>query len=193
MADPQIVESALPPPEGEEGDWTVIESTELPEDATTNDPEAPYGRFNNGKPRKHPAGSKASGNTTVRLKVTEQELADKITEYIALPVAMVSPLASAVIDDRAERTAKALTTLAGNSPRFAKGLKLFMKGSAYGELFMLPVAVAIAGLVDFGRLAPNAMAAQRLGITTHYFELYGANTEAGMNGHSKVEPRSGFG
>lgn len=189
----------------------LVESSiteDLPEPETDDglgpSEEAPYGYFKNGKPRKHPPGGRATGSTR-SVTVNQSELADKIVEYLGIPVSGFSPLAAAVIDDRAERTAKALMLLAGNSKRFARGLQLFMTGTAYGELIMFPLAVGFAVMVDMGRISPLAMPVQKFKITEFHMQLYPDEWtqvgnrfqwQPGMNGHvgesERIEPRTGF-
>lgn len=178
------VESALPP---------LDDTEEIHPDEIVIDEEAPYGRKKDGTPKKKPGRNLGTANVT-GIKLSEEALADKITEYIGIPVATFSPLACAVIDDRSERVAKALIMLSTSSPRLAKGLKLFIKGSAYGELIMFPAAIAIACLVDYQRLAPNAMPAQKLNITDFYMQLYGdGEPTPKMNGNNNREDvRSGL-
>ena len=146
------------------------------------DPEAPYGRNKDGTPSKkrgRAAGSANTGGGTTKRRATgvgmsEEQLAQWIVE-MSIPVAFLSPLAACVIDDRAERTAKALLTLANNSPRFAKALRSATSGAAYIELVMLPIGIMTAVMVDYGRLEPEAFLSKKYGIDKHYYEFMNTN------------------
>lgn len=172
----------LPPPEG-------VSPTELNK-ATENsdDPEAPHGRFANGKPRKNP--SKATGGKVGRprknekVTISPEELADQITETFGLPVAGFSPLMFAVVDDRSEKLATALINVGNNSPSAARVLNKFIAVSSYREFVIFPIALAIAMLVEFKRLAPTAAPAEKLGITELYYITYPQqeNVTDNMNG-----------
>jgi len=200
MAD-VIIESMLPPMGAD-----LSEPFDDP-NATGFDPEAPYGRNKDGTPSKkrgRAAGSTNVGGTSKRrtaVGLSEEALAQTIVE-MSIPLAFFSPLASAVLDDRADRTAKALLTLAGNSPRFAKGLKTFASGSAYAELVMLPIGLLTAVMVDYGRMQPDAFLAKKYNIDQHYAQFMATSTritnEPGQNGSGEyhqdqqVDSRSGL-
>lgn len=167
------------------------------------DEEAPYGRKADGTPRKkpgRPAGSTNSGSLskrTARFNLDKEEIADLLVEKVSLPVAVYSPLASFVIDDRAEKTAEALLVLAKHSPRLAKALAKAQQYGAVFELALLPLGIVTALLVEFGRLKPDSQVSIKFNIDVGYERLYGQNGSEGMgfayerNGH-KVEPRSGL-
>ena len=192
MAEVELVESELP----------GIEFTK-PDDFALggeDDADAPYGRKADGTPKKRPgrpAGGSSGTSTrkapTLSLAQLETELADKIVE-VTIPFSLTSPLAGAVIDERAERTAKGLVTIAGGSPRFKKALEKAVKASAMWDVLSLPAGIAIAHMVEFGKLNPNAMISRKFHIDRHWVALgYNErfnpeNMPAGQNGH--VESRS---
>lgn len=143
-----------------------------PEEEPGTDVEAPYGRKADGTPKKRPGRQPGSGGGTStggrKAKFERSVIADKITEYLAVPVSVASPLAASVIDDRSERVADSLIILAGKSPRFAKGLANFLKGSAYAELIMFPMAIVIAFMVDYQRISPYSFPAKQFKIDEFY-------------------------
>jgi len=96
----------------------------------------------------------------VKLTELESELQDRIREYVAVPLGFMSPLACAVLDQRAERTAKALCRIAATSPRMLKALQRFVAGSAVVDLGGTAVAVVIALSVDLHRIEPTSMPAR---------------------------------
>lgn len=163
---------------------------EEPESET--DSEAPYGYTASGRIRKRPLGSRAGGFRASTSSLSKSVIADKITEYISVPISPFSPLAAAVIDDRAEKVSDALLVLAGQSPRFAKALKKAITAAAYGEFIMFPLAVTTALLVEFGRLAPTAFAAQKFNITDFYIRMYGAEGIENLGNGHRPGPHSGL-
>ncbi len=190
----------------------IIESSIPPLDADENpptdfDPEAPYGRRKDGTPAKRRGRQPGStnigtGNRRVKVSLNQEELAQQIVE-MSIPMAFFSPLASAVIDERADRTAKALITLAGNSPRFAKGLATFISGSAYAELVFLPIGILTAVMVDYGRMSHESFLAKKFNIDIHYNTFMmtqtritnepGSNVGGNGTGHYEgVDSRSGL-
>lgn len=198
-----IIETTIPPIELP-GNPGATESSELPlEGEPGYDPEAPLGRNKDGSPRKkrgRKPGSTNSGTTRTRgFAFNQEDLAQQIVE-MTIPVAFVSPLASAVIEERAERTAKALITLARNSPRVAKALAGFQSGTAYAELLFLPIGIAVAVAVDYGKLTPDNFLARKYNIDTYYYQFVGEAqrvTPTGNNGYHpdevpNVQTHSGF-
>lgn len=134
---------------------------------------APYGYKADGTPRKRP-GRKAGGGT-VSLSKLEPELAEKLVQYIGLPMTVVSPLAAGVIDARAEVTAKSLVRLADTSPRFRRALEAFVKGSAVSDLGLTAVAVIVAVRADRTNQTPEemGMVARYFDIDEIYLQVYG--------------------
>lgn len=133
---------------------------------------APYGLKADGTPRKRP-GRKPGGS--VSLNKLEPELANKLVEYIGLPMTVISPLAAGVIDARADKTAKALTRLAETSPRFRRALEAFIAGSAVSDLGLTAVAVIVAIRVDKTEQTPDdmGMVARYFDIDEIYLQVYG--------------------
>jgi hypothetical protein len=160
------------------------------------DSEAPYGRNKDGSPRKkrgRKPGTSTGTGTRRSAKFEKSVIADKITEYLAVPVSVASPLAASVIDDRSEKVAESLILLAGHSPRFAKGLAGFMKGSAYAELIMFPIAVTVAFAVDYQRISPYSFPAKQFKIDQFYEMLVAeADRPAEYRQQESVGTRSGL-
>ena len=133
---------------------------------------APYGYNKDGTPKRKP-GRKPGG--TVSLSKMEPELADKLVQYIGLPMTVISPLAAGVIDARAEVTAKSLVRLAETSPRFRKALEAFVKGSAVSDVGLTAIAVIVAVRVDRTNQTPEdmGMVARYFDIDEIYLQVYG--------------------
>src|SRR4051812_36722614 len=75
--------------------------------------------------RRKPGRPKGSVNKA-SLDSLKKDLTDFMVEGSAA-IAPISPLAMAVIDERAERTANAIVILAGSSPRLVNALKKSVK------------------------------------------------------------------
>jgi hypothetical protein len=160
MSEIQLDTGTLPNLEGNAGD-----------DDGGIDP-APYGYKADGTPKKRPGRPKGG---TVNLNKMEPELADKLVQYIGLPMTVVSPLAAGVIDARAEVTAKSLVRLAETSPRFRRALEAFVKGSAVSDVGLTAVAVIVAIRVDRTNQTPEdmGMVARYFDIDEIYLQVYG--------------------
>jgi hypothetical protein len=196
LSESVIIESSIPPIDADDSTPGVDGDT---------DPEAPYGRRKDGTPAKRRGrqpGSTATGTRRAKVSLNQDELAQQIIE-MSIPMAFFSPLASAVIDERADRTAKALITLAQNSPRFAKGLATFVSGSAYAELVFLPIGILTAVMVDYGRMSHESFLARKFNIDVHYNTFMmtqtritndpGSNVGGNGTGHFEgVDSRSGL-
>jgi hypothetical protein len=158
------------------------------DDSPGFDPEAPYGRKKDGTPAKKRGRQPGSsgGSRTTSLAKLEPELADKIVEYIGLPMTVISPLAAGVIDNRAEKTAKSCIRLAESSPRFRQALESFIKGSAVSDIGLTAVAVLVAIRIDRTDQTPEEM-----GMVARYFDIdeiyYLVYPEAPQNGNGSVE------
>lgn len=119
----------------------------------------------------------------VRMETLEVELQDRIREYVAIPIGMVSPLGCAVLDVRAERTAKALCRIAATSPAMRRALERFVQGSAVVDLAGTMIAVTIAIGVDLHRFEPTSMPAQFAGIPTLWPQVYPDESMFARNGN----------
>lgn len=187
---------------------SVIEQSQLPEDLPppndpeedieeTDDPEAPYGRNEDGSP-KAPYGFKKDGSPAKRrgrakgaasvgggsskgLEALRKPLEQRLTEYLGAPLIFVSPIAAAVWEQRVESTANSILILAANSARWRKWVVRFVQGSAAGDLGITFAGVATGMLVDAGRVAPDGKVAMFYGIPDIYTKLYGAYV-GGQNG-----------
>lgn len=158
-------------------DGTNIQEVIDPE----SDPEAPYGRKADGTPKKKPGrpsgsgggstgGTRKSSSSLVKL---EEELADALGGDLAASIGTVSPLVAFVLDDRAERTARALSRIAGRSPRFRKGLEAALTYRDFLTLATLAPAIAAAAMVDFNMIQPSSQMARRFGLDKAWDICYG--------------------
>lgn len=138
--------------------------------------EAPFGRFKSGKPRKTPATGGGGGTTRIpgrSLSSLKEPLADRMVEYLGPPLAILSPLSVAVLDDRAEKTADALISIAVRRPRVRKMIERFIEGSSTFDLGATVVGLGVAIQVDHGRMEADANLARYFNIPTLYEETYG--------------------
>jgi hypothetical protein len=140
------------------------------------------------KPKGKPRGRAA---VRIKLETLEVELGDRIREYVAIPLGMVSPLGCAVLDQRADRTAKALCRVAATSPRMRKALERFVQGSAVADIGGTIAAVIIAVSVDMHKLEPDSMPARFAGVPEAWATVRPDEPYFSLNGHNEnVGPRS---
>ena len=144
---PDLAEDVLPPREGE--------------------PAKPPGEPP--KRRGRPPGTKNKPKIPENLA---KELDEKLIEFLGLPVSFVSPIAAEVLNQRRERTVKAIVTIASKNPQFAKALATFLEGSAYFDLIGTVVGMGIGFAVDHGQIEPTAMPAVVFHIDEIVMEIY---------------------
>lgn len=186
----ELHESELPPPAGIPVEFVKQESASL-----APDEEAPYGRKADGTPKKRPgrpAGSGGGSRTpSMSAEKLQEEIADLLGEAL-IPIAFISPLAGAVIDERVDKTAHGLTVLMGNSPRVKKWIQKSVKAKAVQEILALPVGIVIALNVERGNMAPDHFVSRKFNLPEHINTLYSTGVykqrsepevEPEMNGH----------
>lgn len=171
---------------------TLIERSELPDDLPPADTpediseEAPYGYKADGTPRKKPGRPKGSagvsGGSSRKLESLREPLTQRLVEYFGGPLVMVSPIAAAVWEERAEKTADAILVLAARSVRWRKWVERLIAGSAAGDLGITLVGVGTGMLVDAGRIAPDGKLASFYGIPELYQQFYGEYVAAQNGG-----------
>lgn len=181
----------------EENEYTeVIWEGDNPDPAAETDIDAPYGRKADGTPRKKPgrrAGSTNSGSSstarTARGKSRlELEIIDAMSGDLAPTIGVISPMAAFVLDERAERTARALNSIANRSPRFKEGLERVIIYKDILGLASLPPALAIAFAVDFGMVRHDSMMARRFNLYEPFIEMYGNQGTETMPDYVVPEP-----
>ncbi len=161
--------SPLPPPEGGGTETDVVPGG-------TPAPETP-------RRRGRPPGSK-NKTSTVNL---EANLLDKIREELIAPVTMVSPLAAANMELRAERTAKAAARMAAKNPALRKGIEKMLEGSDVLTLVMFPLSTAVMIMVDWDRMPADTSIARAMGVNAAWdYAEYprGEVIEPDANGYS---------
>ena len=138
--------------------------------------------------RGRPKGSVSKAS----LDKLQEEIAESIVEASAA-IAVASPLAMAVLDERADKTASAIITLAGGSPRLINALKKTVKARAVITIAETCSAVSVALMVDYNRMQPDSLMAQKFGVTGHYLIAYPpAENNGNGNGHVDIQTRSGL-
>lgn len=140
------------------------------------------------KRRGRPPGTK----NKPKIPFTEQEIAEKLTETIAVPISFLSPIAGAVLEERNEKTAKALIRLATRYPVFAKYLATALEGTAAFDLILTFVAMGIGLGVDMQQLHYDSLPARAFGIDRIVMELYGTEENQSENGGNPVAKSRGL-
>lgn len=150
----------------------IAEPKPLSEVFTNADPEAPYGRFANGKPRKNPPkggpnAPKAKRSYTAKTKTDYRPGFLGLSSIVAFGVGFFSPLDSVAVQDHAPKLADAVQVTADNDPKFATAMDRLLSAGPYAALFaaVMPLAVQIM----------------------HNHDLVPAEVVKGMGGRSKQE------
>jgi hypothetical protein len=151
---------------------TPVPDSPVSEVISGADPEAPYGRFKNGKPRKNPVGGGPSAPRSKRQYQSKTKTDYRpgflgITQIIAFGASFVSPLDAVAVQDHAPRLADAVQVTADNDPRFAAAMDRILSAGPYAALFAaaMPLVVQIM----------------------HNHDLVPAEVIKGMGGRSKEE------
>lgn len=172
-----------------EEEWEVINPP--PDD------EAPYGRKKDGTPKKRPGrqpGSGGGSTTTRRSSSNEklkEQLADRLVEYFGPPIGAVSPLALAVLDDRAGKTANGLVSLAAKRPRVKKAIDALIEGSSSLDVLLTGVGIMVAIGVDVRRVDIDSMPSRYFKIPNLAEETY-TDTSGFYNGAHKGAQHHGL-
>lgn len=143
---------------------TVLDETEplLQEVITDADPEAPYGRFKNGKPRKNPpkgvSGPKAkAGNYKAKTKTDYRPGFLGIAQLGAFVASFVSPLDAVAVTDHAPRIAEAVQVTADNDPKFAAAMDKLLSAGPYAALISATVPMVVQMLGNHGKVPPEVV------------------------------------
>lgn len=167
---------------------TTITEEDQKEDETSE--EAPYGYKADGTPKKRPGRPKgSSGGTRKGSTFTESDtnkLAERFIEYLGPPIGFASPLALAVLEDRADKTANAFVQLARTRPRIARFVRGMIEGSSSVDIMLTGVGMATAIGVETQRFRPDSMVAHYFHIDQFYVEL-GYGEFITQNGQSQEE------
>lgn len=116
----------------------------------------------------------------------EQEITEKLTSTVALPISALSPVGAAVLMNRSEKTAKAMVRLATKYPTFAKYLQTALEGTAGMEIVITLVGVSFGFMVDMGQMQYDSMPAKMFGIDDIVAEIYPESQQNGNNGNPYV-------
>lgn len=126
------------------------------------------------KPRTGGTPKKAKANPNSRLAHIAQGLSHNIA-LAGIGVSYVAPTAGFVVCDGADFAGKAIVELAKDRPAVLAALETAAKIGPGVELFKWIVTVGIAFAIDFGRIPPDQILAQFLGVTDAYQKTHSAN------------------
>lgn len=130
-------------------DGSVLDESEplVSEVFTGSDPEAPYGRFKNGKPRKNPpkgvAAPKASRVSKSRTKTDYRPGFLGLTQLGAFVAGFFSPLDAIAITDHSKNLAEAVQITADQDPKFAAMLDRVLSAGPYAALISATIPMAM--------------------------------------------------
>ena len=125
------------------------------------DPEAPYGRFANGKPRKTPP----KGTDVPRAKRASKAKSSApdyrpalqgFAQIIAFATGFISPVNSYAIQMHSPTIVEEANTVAQHDMRFAAVLDKLSKTGPYGGLIMATIPLAVQLLHNAGRIPAQA-------------------------------------
>lgn len=152
-------------------DPTVLDESEpLVSDVIVGaDPEAPYGRFKNGKPRKNPpkgvSGPKAkAANYKSKAKTDYRPGFHGIAQISAFAVSFFSPLDAVAITDHAPGLAEAVQVTADNDPKFAAAMDRILSAGPYAALISAAMPMVVQILHNHDKI-PGAAVKQMGGRT----------------------------
>lgn len=137
-------------------DFPVIESDSVITEVIPGaDPEAPFGRFKNGKPRKNPpkgvsAPKAKSGGYKSKTKTDYRPGFLGLAQMGAFVASFFSPLDAVAVTDHAPRIADAVQVTADNDPKFAAAMDRILSAGPYAALISaaVPMVVQILGNHD---------------------------------------------
>lgn len=143
--------------------------------------EAPYGYKTDGTPKKRPGRPKGSTNSGSSVSKSggrsksslEREIYECIGGDLAASIGTIAPLVAYVLDERAERTARALANIASRSPNFKKGLERALVYRDFVTLASLPPAIAVAIAVETGIIKPESSMSRRFNLYEPFLAMYG--------------------
>jgi hypothetical protein len=112
------------------------------------DPEAPYGRFKNGKPRKNPPKGVAaprakSGGYKSKSKTDYRPGFLGLAQMGAFVASFFSPLDAVAVTDHAPRIADAVQVTADNDPKFAAAMDRILSAGPYAALISATIPMVV--------------------------------------------------
>jgi hypothetical protein len=114
---------------------------------TDADPEAPFGRFKNGKPRKNPpkgvSAPRAKSPYKSKTKTDYRPGFLGLAQLGAFAASFISPLDAVAVTDHAPRIAEAVQVTADNDPKFAAAMDRILSAGPYAALISATVPMVI--------------------------------------------------
>lgn len=119
-------------------------------------------------------GAKKAVSRATPSKQLREDLVSDLTREIALfgtGLSKVAPTTGVTTFKRAEQTAKALVKIAGDNPRLLGVLELSAKAISVVDLGEAGASIGVALMVDLGRMQPDAVMSQMLGVSATWHEI----------------------
>lgn len=120
------------------------------------DPEAPYGRFKNGKPRRNPpkgvSSPKARPAYKSKSKTDYRPGFMGLAQMGAFVASFFSPLDAVAVTDHAPRIADAVQVTADNDPKFAAAMDRVLSAGPYAALISASVPMVLQILHNHDRV-----------------------------------------
>lgn len=123
---------------------------------TGSDPEAPFGRFKNGKPRKAPpkgvSAPKASRQYKSKTKTDYRPGFLGFAQMGAFVAGFFSPHDAVAVMDHAPNLAEAVQVTADNDPKFAAAMDRILSAGPYAALISATVPMVMQILHNHGKV-----------------------------------------
>lgn len=114
---------------------------------TDADPEAPFGRFKNGKPRKNPpkgvSAPRAKSSYKSRSKTDYRPGVLGLAQMGAFVASFFSPHDAVAVTDHAPNIAEAVQVTADNDPKFAAALDRVLSAGPYAALLSATIPMVV--------------------------------------------------
>jgi hypothetical protein len=132
------------------------------------------------------------GKKPTKKETEAAELADELVsemQQFGTMITLIAPTAGAFAFSESDEAMHALVDLAKDNPRAMDSLRMVAKASPGIKCGKFTVGLAVAALVDFGKIHPDAMPARALGVTKMWVKPHPKEAEA--NGIYTPEPAPG--
>jgi hypothetical protein len=129
------------------------------------DPDAPYGRTRDGRPKKGPGGRPAKDKPRVerpKAAIAKRDYTEELTGVVQLAWGVLAPMApadAAAVKMSGPGMVQAWNALAQENAQVARGIEWLTSGSAYGAVVMATAPLVLQVLANHNRIPAERVAA----------------------------------